>query len=142
MAAYGPYNASNISFTGGSNWQGGQYNNPCHACSDGLFRGHWYDGHRGDTMTIHFTGHYAVIIGRPDFENGYFTWTIDGGPPQTVNMQSGTIDDDTLNNDVLAVAYLPKGGSHTIVITVTGTSDGVDPANDNYVQITVTLIIS
>jgi hypothetical protein len=96
--------------------------------------GHLVSGSSSTYIQWTFTGSLIEVLGRPDFEDGGISVSIDGGTPQTYSMQAGNADVDAYNYMVIFAKKLSTGGSHTIRLTPTGS--GAPPSEpDNYIQI-------
>jgi hypothetical protein len=94
--------------------------------------GHIYSGSSSSYIQWTFTGSLIEIIGRPDFEDGGISVSIDGGAAQTFSMQAGNADVDAYNYMVVFAKKLSTSGTHTIRISPTGSGAG---NSDEYIQI-------
>jgi SpoIID/LytB domain protein len=71
------------------------------------------------TVTVNFNGTYLAWLAKKSYQYGQATVTLDGGPPVTVDLYSGTplYQEIAYNTGVIA------GGPHTLVIQWAGTKN-------------------
>lgn len=97
-----------------------------------LSGGQLWSGAAGATISWTFTGSLIEVFGRPDVGDGLFNVTIDGVQVATnVDEHYGVADNDALTGYLIYAKKLSSGGTHTITLTVTGTSDSYNGAESS-----------